>query len=192
MTEEADEPISDAARAFDDLRAEISHIQHALKGLTAAREQLPDYTSTLGKMTACLKALQDSLERIEQCPAFALTPAELTVAIVQAASDARAEDARKLDEVREAISRSIGRIDGIVQRGQAADGQLRRLLWCGSGSAAAAMLLWSVLPGAVARALPESWHVPEWMAARTMGVDMSVAARRLQEVANRHSSDSPR
>ncbi len=54
------------------------------KGLTAAREQIPDYTSTLGEMAADLKALQDALERIEQCPAFALTPAALAMEIVKA------------------------------------------------------------------------------------------------------------
>lgn len=189
MTQETDEPISDAARAFEDLRAEISFARHAVEGLTAVREKITDYTPTLGEMSAQLTALQSKLERIERSPAFALTPAALTVEIVRAATAARAEDARKLDQTRDALSRSIGRIDGIVHRGQAAEGQRRRLIWSCSGSAVAAMLLWSVLPGAIARALPESWHVPEWMAARTMGTDMAAAAQRLHEVA---SEASPR
>jgi len=33
------------------------------------------------------------------------------------------------------------------------------------------ILLWSFLPGFVARSLPESWHVPQWMAARTLGTE---------------------
>ena len=184
MTQETDEPISDAARAFDDLRAEISFTRHAVEGLTVARERIPDYTSTLGEMTANLKALQETLARIEQCPAFALTPAQLTVAIVKAAGAARAEDARKLDEAREVLSRSIGRIDGIAIRGQAAEGQKRRLIWCCAGSVVAAILLWSVLPGAIARVLPASWHVPEWMAARTMGTDMWNAGQQMMKKAN--------
>lgn len=189
MTQETDEPISDAARAFEDLRAETSLTRHAVEGLTAARERIPDYTSTLGEMAADLKALQDALVRIEQCPAFALTPAPLAMEIVKAAGAARAEDARKLDEVREGLSRSIGRIDGIVHRGQAAEGQKRRLIWGCAGTAVAAVLLWSVLPGAIARALPASWHVPEWMAARTMGMDMPSAALRLQETASKEDAE---
>ena len=33
----------------------------------------------------------------------------------------------------------------------------------------AGCLLWAILPGAFARALPESWHVPERMAAHVAG-----------------------
>ena len=192
MTQETDEPISDAARAFEDLRAETSLTRHAVEGLTAARERIPDYTSTLGEIAADLKALQDGLERIEQCPALALTPAALAMEIAKAAGTARMEDARRLDEARDVLSRSIGRIDGIVHRGQAAEGQKRRLIWGCAGTAVAAVLLWSVLPGAIARALPASWHVPEWMAARTMGMDMPSAALRLQETANKEGSESVR
>lgn len=192
MTKEMDEPISDAARAFEDLRAEISHIKHALKGLTAVREDIPDYEPTLGEMSAQLTALQSKLEGIERSPAFALTPASLTLEIVKAAGAARAEDARKIDETRDVLLRSIGRIDGIVHRGQAVEGQRRRLIRSCAGSAVAAMLLWSVVPGAIARKLPASWHVPEWMAARTMATDMSLAAQRLQEAARKEGAESDR
>lgn len=188
MTQETDEPDSDAARAFEALRAEISLTRHAVEGLTAARERAPDYTSTLGEMTADLKALQDALARIEQCPAFALTPAALAMEIVKAAGAARAEDARKLDEAREVLSRSIGRIDGIVQKGQAAQGQKRRLIWSCAGSAIAATILWSIIPGAVARALPDSWHVPEWMAARTIGLNQREAGERMISTSRPSSS----
>lgn len=187
MSQETDNPTSGTARALEDLRAEISLIRHAVEGLTAARERIPDYTPTLGEMSEGLKVLQNALDRIEQRPAFALTPAGLTAEIVKAAGAARAEESRKLDEAREVLSRSIGRIDGIVQRGQAVEGQQRRLMWSCAGSAVAAMLLWSFLPGAVARTLPASWHVPEWMAARTIGADMTTSAERLLEAASEGS-----
>ena len=192
MTQEPHAPISDIARALEDLRAETSLTRYAVEGLTAARERIPDYTPTLGEMSEDLRALQDALERIEQSPAFALTPAELTEEILKAAGAARAEDARRLDEAREALFRSIGRVDGIVQRGQTVEGQRWRLIWCCAGSTIAAILLWSVLPGAIARALPASWHVPEWMASRTMGTDMEAAGRRLQEAASNEGAVSDR
>src|ERR1043165_4563560 len=111
MTQEPYAPITDTARALEDLRTEISLTRHAVEGLTAARERIPDYTPTLGEMSEDLKVLQNALDRIEQRPAFALTPAALTAEIVKAAGAARADDSRKLDEAREVLSRSIGRID---------------------------------------------------------------------------------
>ncbi len=95
----------------------------------------------------------------------------MTAEIVKAGAAARAEDAKLVHEARDAMLRAIGRVDGIVERGQAADKQVRQRVWSAAGGAVAGMLVWAVLPGIVARALPGSWHVPEWMAARTLGVD---------------------
>ena len=78
--------------------------------------------------------------------------------------EARAEDHALLRETRDALTRSIGRLDGIVERGQAADYQLRRVIWAGFGGALGGMLLMAILPGAVARSLPPGWHVPSgWL-----------------------------
>ena len=66
MTQEPHAPISDIARALEDLRAETSLTRYAVEGLTAARERIPDYTPTLGEMSEDLRALQDALERIER------------------------------------------------------------------------------------------------------------------------------
>lgn len=175
-------PLDDIAQAFEALRGEVSLTRAALEGLTAARERVPDYTTTLGEMAVALKGAADGIGRIEQSPAARLSPATLTVAIVKASVDARAEDHALLQETRDALSRSIGRIDGIVERGQAADGQWQRVIWASAGGTLVGMLLMSILPGAIARSLPASWHVPEWMAARTMGMDARRAGARLIEV----------
>lgn len=177
-------PIEDFTQAFEALRGETSLIRAAVEGLTAARERLPDYSVTLGQMAEALQEAADGINRIERSPAVRLSPAALTLEIIKAGTDARVEDARRLDEAREAIARSVGRIDGIVERGQAADRQFHRLIWSCSGSALAGILLWSILPGALARTLPESWHVPEWMAARTMHMGKEEAGRRLIAVAD--------
>ncbi|WP_109808773.1 hypothetical protein [Sphingosinithalassobacter portus] len=102
------------------------------------------------------------------------------------------EDRALLWETRDGLIRSIGRIDGIVERGQAADRQLRRVIWVGVGDALGGMLLMAILPGAVARSLPASWNVPEWMAARTIGLDQRAAGERMiatsRENAEAHGS----
>jgi hypothetical protein len=52
------------------------------------------------------------------------------------------------------------------------------VVWGVIGGLIAEILLWSIIPGAIARRLPTSWHVSEWMAARVMGVHQETAAQR--------------
>lgn len=186
MTDETAEPapIDDITQAFEALRGEVSLTRRAVEGLTAARERIPDYSVTLGEMAEMLKANAAGVARLEASPAVRLSPANLVREIIKASSDARAEDALRLDAAREAIARAVGRIDGIVERGEAADSQARRLVWSCAGSALAGVLLWSIVPGALARSVPESWHVPEWMAARVMRMDSKSAGQRLIDISD--------
>lgn len=182
------DPTDDISRAFEALRGEVSLTRLAVEGLTAARERIPDYSVTLGQMAQALKAATSGIERIERSPAVGLSPTAMTAEIVKASIEARAEDRTLLTNTRDALARSIGRVDAIVERGQAADRQRKRVLWAAGGGAFAGMLLMSVLPGAVARSLPDSWHVPEWMAARTMGMDRREAGARLIDNAPKSGS----
>jgi hypothetical protein len=172
-------PADDITGAFEALRGEVSLTRAAVEGLTAARERIPDYSETLGQLIKALKGAAAGIDRIQASPAVRLSPSALAAEIVIASTEARAEDRTLIRETRDALSRSIGRIDGIVERGQAADQQIRWLIWAGVGGIIMGMFLWSVVPGAIARALPASWHVPEWMAARTMGMDQQSAGERL-------------
>ncbi len=172
-------PADDIAEAFEALRGEVSLTRRAVEGLTAARERVPDYSVTLGQMAKALKHAAEGIDRIERSPAVRLSPAAMAAEIRKASTDARAEDHALLRETRDGLTRSIGRVDGIVERGQAADHQLRRVIWAGVGGALGGMLLMAILPGAVARSLPASWHVPEWMAARTIGLDQKAAGERM-------------
>lgn len=159
----------DVEGAFEALRREVSLTRLAVEGLTAARERIPDYSATLGGIAGALKDMRATLARIEDSPAVRLTPALVAEDLAKGSVAVRREDSRLLNEARDTISRAIGRVDAIVERGQSAEGQRQQRLCWGVGGAVAGILLWSVLPGAVARALPASWHVPEWMAARTLG-----------------------
>ncbi|RYG89076.1 MAG: hypothetical protein EON59_02245 [Alphaproteobacteria bacterium] len=49
-------PADDIAEAFEALRGEVSLTRRAVEGLTAARERVPDYSATLGKMAEALGA----------------------------------------------------------------------------------------------------------------------------------------
>ena len=172
-------PADDIDQAFEALRGEVSLTRRAVEGLTAARERVPDYSATLDQMAEVLQRTAEGIDRVERSPAGRLSPAALAAELIKASAEARAEDHVLLSETRDALTRSIGRIDGIVERGQAADVHVRRLIWTGAGGALGGMLLMAILPGAVARSLPASWHVPEWMAARTIGLDQRAAGERM-------------
>jgi len=179
------DPTDDISQAFEALRGEVSLTRVALEGLTAARERMPDYSVTLGQMAQTLKAAAVGIDAIERSPAVNLSPTALSAEIVTASVDARAEDRALLINARDALFRSIGRIDGIVERGRAADRQWRRVIWAAVGGALGGVLLMSILPGAVARSLPADWHVPEWMAARTIGLDQRQAGARMIDTASK-------
>lgn len=149
---EHDAPELEITAAFEELRREMSLTRHAVEGLTSARERIPNYDATLATMAEALAGIAERLDAVQQSPAMKLTPLGLVQDVVNASVAVRTEDARLIQSGRDAIIGAVGRIDGIVERGQAASGRKReRSMWC-AGGAAAAVLVWSVLPGAVARA----------------------------------------
>lgn len=174
-------PHTDAADAFERVGDELSLLQSAIKGLTAAREKTPDYTATLGQMTQALGSLDARLQRIEQSRALSLSPVDLADEINAAAGAVRAQDQKMIADARDALNRSLGWINNMVHRGQAVERRTRRERMIGVGGLLAGILLWSILPGALVRSLPESWHAPEWMAARVIGMDQANAGRRMIE-----------
>jgi hypothetical protein len=165
------ETADDAAMAFDQLGRRISLLQAAIEGLAAERGNMPDYTDTLGDMAARLGDIEKQLTAIGNRPAMKLSPAAMTDELQRLAVDARAEDKISLSEARNALVRALGQVDGIVLRARATQDQNRRLVGAAAGGFVAGILLWSVLPGAIARSLPESWGVPQWMAERMLGCE---------------------
>jgi hypothetical protein len=184
MDEDA-RPDIDPAKAFEDVRRQLCMVHSAVEGLTAMRKKAPDYSTTLAEIQQGLGAIGDRLAHIEASRALALSPVELAKEITAAAETARAQDRQMLGEARDALARSLGRIDGMIERGQAAGRQTQRERWIAVGGMLAGILLWSILPGAIVRSLPESWHAPEWMAARMMGLERAVAGQRMIDAADK-------
>lgn len=182
MSEKPD-PEIDAAEAFERVCNKLSLLHSAIEGLTAARERTPDYSATLGSMADGLRLLDARLEEVEHSRALSLSPIALADEINAAAVGARAQDQKMLAEARDALNRALGWVNGMINRGQAVERRSERELMIGAGGLVAGILLWSILPGAVVRSLPESWHAPEWMAARMMGVDFAEAGKRMMQAA---------
>lgn len=188
MTETTDTEVT-TAQAFEAVRHELSLLHNAVANLTAARERIPDHTAALDGIDRSLGNVRTRLAAVEQTPAVSLTPAEMAKQINLAAQTVRTEDRRMLDTARASLDRSAGQIDSVVKRGQAADQQIERQIWCAVAGMLAGILVWAVLPGAIARSLPSSWHVPEWMAARTMNMDQNAAGERM--IATARKPDRP-
>lgn len=184
MTETTDTDVT-IAQAFEAVRHELSLLHNAVANLTAAREKMPDHTAALDGIDRNLGNVRARLGAIEQTPAVSLTPAEMVKQINLAAQAVRTEDRRMLDTARASLDRSAGEIDSVVKRGQAADQQVERQIWCAVAGILAGILIWAVLPGVFARSLPASWHVPEWMAARTMNMEQKDAGERMIATARR-------
>jgi len=173
-----------AAHAFGELRAEISLLRRAVERLTDERTSQPDYTASLEAISKRLEDVGIWARSISERPLIKLKSEALERAIGDAAIVNRAKDQQILSEARGAMEAAGKRIDALIVRGRSANEQTRELRTKRIAFALAGMVLWSILPGAVARSLPVSWNVPERIAARMLGSDMWAAGANMMAKAN--------
>ena len=177
-----DESEDPAAAAFEALRGEVAQLRESLEALptTFKVKAPPDYAPTLG-------AIAKSLAATEAHPAMRLTP-QSHATQMQAATEALRS--RVEDDLRRAVtaiahaSSDINRFAGDLRTRHE---QRRWLIVAGAGGMAAGALLWVLVSGPIARALPESWHVPEKMAAATLRLDRWDAGMQLMRSASPQS-----
>ena len=176
----------EAARAFEDLRAELSLLRRAVERLTAERAEpsdTPDYSETLGIISQNLLGTAQRVNALVKSPALALTPEELNRQIVEAGVAGRIEDRRAIAAARQVIEEVATKMGRQLNSHVVADEQRRqmrqRVRHVSLACLAAGMLLWAVLAGPIVRAMPASWLWPEWMAARTLRMPMWEGGQRM-------------
>ena len=166
------EPEADpAAEAFARLEGELALMRRAVQHLAAERADIviPDYGKTLGAMAKQIDAISGRLGDIADHPAMQMTPEGVGERIEVAAVAARRIDQERIEQAQKDSRQATQELRAALAQVHAADEQRRRL-WQGiGGGALAGILLWSFLPGTIARAVPEDWHWPERMAARMVG-----------------------
>jgi hypothetical protein len=135
-------------------------------------ERTPDYSATLAQITEALKATLASAARIEKSPAVRLSPDAMSAEIIKAGETARSADAQLIHNASDALSRGCGQIDLMIGRGQAVRRRWHERAWIAAGGVLAGIILWSFLPGTVARAMPEDYALPQRLAARMIGTDL--------------------
>ena len=159
-----DEPDSDpATRAFNRLEGEMAMMRRAVEHLATEKSEIdiPDYSKTLGEMA-------NRLVSIERQPAMQMTPEDFEARMTAAAARARRDDEVLIVAAKRERGEAIRDLRTIIGTANTIYEQKRLRWWYVGGGLLAGCLLWSVLPGFVARILPTSWHLPERIAARTV------------------------
>ena len=172
----------EAARAFDDLRGEITLLRRAVERLAAERAEdahAPDYSETLGVISQNLSATAQRVDALVRSPALSLTPEETGRQIDAASFTARREDHRLFLAARQGLEEVAARLGRHLHSDIAAAEQRRRLWQVGLAGIAAGMVLWATVAGGFARAMPASWLWPERMAARSLRMPMWEGGQRL-------------
>lgn len=172
-------PTDDPAYAFEALRGEVSLLRRAVEGLTAERQNAPDYTPTLNATAKRLGEISVFMKAIAEQPAIKLTPESLTAEIVEASTAVRAEDRKLIETARSAFDSKVKQLDACFARARNAQEQDAKVFNVSCLAFLFSAVLWMLVPGIVARSLPTSWHVPERIAARVIRRDMQTAGERM-------------
>ncbi|MGB3470320.1 MAG: DUF6118 family protein [Erythrobacter sp.] len=160
-----------AAEAFARLEGEMAMVRHTVQNMARERADIviPDYTATLGQMADQLAQVSKTLTAIGNKPAIELTPEDIAVQIKRASLDMLRDSSDLFRQGRKDLDLATGRLAAIVGRVRT-EAEQKRQIWRIAGMGlAAGILFWSILPGTIARAVPESWHWPERMARKAVG-----------------------
>src|SRR3546814_10891534 len=88
--------------------------------------------------------------------------------IDQAARKGRQSDREQITASENRYDHAMRELTKVAASAHSAADQRTLLKWAGGGGMLAGCLLWSIIPGHIARALPESWHMPEKIATRVL------------------------
>lgn len=165
-----DEDEDAAARAFDDLRAEINVQRRAIEALFDQLESArpPDYAPTLGVISERIGEVEERLASYEKHPALKLTPEQHGRAVASAGADLLRNavqifdrEARETERERHQLARMIGTVRDRHQ-------QRRALAWTTAASLAAGLVLFpviaSVAPGGSYLAAFATGNADRWNA----------------------------
>lgn len=175
---DAAEESDPATEAFARLEGEMAMVRHTVQNMARERSDIviPDYTATLGQMADQLAKVSKTLSTIGSKPAIELTPEDIAIQIKRASFDMLRDASDLFRHGRKDLDLATGRLAAIVGRVRT-EAEQKRQTWRFAGMGmAAGILLWSILPGTIARAMPESWQWPERMARKAVGEPTIVEA----------------
>lgn len=180
------EQADDATIAFIEVRDKLAGLTRAVDSMAGEWKALaiPDYQPTLEKMADTLAANGETLDEVAEMPALQLGPQELGAAIIKAGKDARAADHDAIATATAALESEARALRGALATARTASDQRKMIKSVAAGVFLAGALFWATAGGLVARMMPESWRLPERMAARTLRLDRWQSGQRLMATAN--------
>ena len=155
-----------AAEAFARLEGELALMRRAVQHLAAERADIiiPDYGKTLTEMTKRLEDMAENLDCMEEHPAMQVTPDSFGRRIEAAAEAARRDDQTRINNAYNELRQATQDMRGVTSHARTSADQRRTVFQAVGGGVLGGILLWSFLPGTIARSVPGSWHWPEAMA----------------------------
>jgi hypothetical protein len=136
---------SSAARAFEDLRGEVSLLRRAIEGLAAERRDEPDYGPTLEALATSNEEIRGWAKKINDRPAMQLTPRRMADEIEAAAALLRQADRQELRSEHSRLADAIKEIKAISVEATTAYEQMRRVKIVGAVCFLGGLLLWPIL-----------------------------------------------
>ena len=97
-----------------------------------------------------------------------MTPDSIGNRIAAAAETARQTDHDRINQARDDLHHAAQAMRSVTAHARTAAEQRQQLYQVAGGALLAGILLWSFLPGTIARVMPDSWHWPERMATRML------------------------
>lgn len=160
-----------ATEAFARLEGEMAMVRHTVQNMARERADIviPDYTATLGQMADQLTQVSKTLNTIGSKPAIELTPEDIAAQIKRASHDIQRDSSDLFRRGRKDFDSATGQLSVMVGRVRTAAEQKHQTWRFAGMGLVAGILLWSITPGTIARAMPESWHWPERMARKAVG-----------------------
>ena len=175
---EAETETDPATEAFARLEGEMAMVRHTVQNMARERADIviPDYTATLSQMADQLAKVSKTLNTIGNKPAFELTPEDIADQIKCASSDMQHDSSELFRQGRRDLDSATAHLNAMAGCIRTQHEQ-KRETWRFAGlGLLAGILLWSILPGTIARAMPESWHWSERMARKAVGEPTIVEA----------------
>ena len=184
--EEPTSPATDpAAEAFETLRKEVALVRSALTGLAAEYSgiEIPDYSQTLGEILHTSDVTTKALTIISKLPALQQTPEKLAQEIAAVGEEARQREQEALKSARDLFRTERNNLSLCLHHHRQAEDQDRLIVRTGLGGIIVGIFLYALCAGPLVRAMPESWLLPERMAARVLWMDRETAGIRLIQTA---------
>ena len=177
MIDQAEEDGADAAaRAFQDLHAEVIVMRRLVEGLPHEWEDKrpPDYSPDLGAMRKALIAMEKRLEVIEGKPALKETLETYATRIENAGQSVFREPKQELGEAITEARKTRRELAAMIGHMRGKEEQRKDLLWIGLCTALSVFILTFVSAPLIYRHLPFGWDGT--VAAIVMGQPDRVAA----------------